>query len=459
MKIIRRLGATERAIWLRDRIYPMHFSLTAQIIGEIAPESLQFALARLQERHPLLRVRIALDSAKHPCFVEDYAPIPVRIVDRQASNQWEREVEAELAMPFRSNAAPLMRVVWVRSATISELIITCDHAIADGLSAVNLIQDLLQSLTNPDAALEQLSVPPAQEKLLPDWDRRRESFYQKLRRRSLLWLVGALYSIKQLISQPNSSPFSHRHRLHSGALSAEILTALKRQCREEKTTVNGAICAAFLLAIANQKGENQPQALKCLSPINLRPYFTGNVANDCGLYILTGLTIHAISAEMNLWELARSLKSQLMAQMTVDSLREKAVKCDRLMSVNPSPQMVQQAFVKHQGYDLMVTNLGQLNLSQQFANLRLQAIYGPGVLGGIESETVVGVASLGEQLFFTLLYPESTLSFPETEMLSQRAIQLLVRAIGFERGKSGFNRILPASTVGKMSKGGYTSQL
>jgi Condensation domain len=459
MKIIRRLGATERAIWLRDRISPMHFSLTAQIIGEIAPESLQFALARLQERHPLLRVRVALDSAKHPCFVEDYAPIPLRIISRESSHQWEREIEAELAMPFSLNTAPLMRVVWVRSSTISELIITCDHAIADGVSTVNLIQDLLQSLANPDVAIEQLSIPPAQEDLLPGWDCRRESFYQKLRTQSILWLIRAFYSIKQLISQSNPARLSHCHRLHSGALSPEFLTVLKRQCREEKTTVHAAICAAFLLAIAHQKGELQPQALKCLSPINIRPYLTDAVADECGLYMLPGITMHSVALEMNLWELARSLKSQLMAQMTADCLREKAVQCDRLISVNPSPEVVQQAFVKQQDYDLMVTNLGQLNLSQQFGHLRLQAIYGPGVMGGIESETVVGVASLGEQLFFTLLYPESTLSFPETEMLSHRAIQLLVRAIAFEGDNSGVNQILPASTVGKMSKGSYTSQL
>lgn len=72
----RRLGATEQALWLRDRAIPLHFILTAQVTGELQPTALTQALDRLQQRHPLLRVSIVLDRQHNPWFVEQPLPIP-----------------------------------------------------------------------------------------------------------------------------------------------------------------------------------------------------------------------------------------------------------------------------------------------------------------------------------------------------------------------------------------------
>ncbi len=128
----RHLGSGEHFFWLHDQVAPAHFAVTARVVGKFSTDQLKQAIAWVQQRHPLLRMRIVPDE--QPWFIEDSASIPLRIVQRKAEQHWQHEVEQELAEPFNSNQAPLVRVVLVHSTDVSELIVTCHHSIGDGLS-------------------------------------------------------------------------------------------------------------------------------------------------------------------------------------------------------------------------------------------------------------------------------------------------------------------------------------
>ena len=84
--VCRPLGALEHLFWLHDQAHPFHFALTAQIKGRFSVHQLQQALTLVQQRHPFLRVRIALDEAEQPWFVEDSTSIPLRVVQRQSDH-------------------------------------------------------------------------------------------------------------------------------------------------------------------------------------------------------------------------------------------------------------------------------------------------------------------------------------------------------------------------------------
>jgi hypothetical protein len=99
----RQLGTSERTIWLYDRVRPVHFTLAANIIGKVHLERLEQALAQVQQRHPLLNVKIALDLAEIPWFITKTQIIPIRVVKRHSPQQWQQEVARELANPFDWN--------------------------------------------------------------------------------------------------------------------------------------------------------------------------------------------------------------------------------------------------------------------------------------------------------------------------------------------------------------------
>ena len=429
--IYRPLGAEEQIFWLHDQVHPLHFALTAQIKGKFTVPQLQQALHLVQQRHPLLRVRIALDESKHPWFVEHPAYIPLRVVQRQSEQHWQREVEQEIATPFVWSQAPLVRVVLVHStngAEVSELIVICHHSIADGISVTYLIRDILQAMptatpsvyATPTAFGQSLYVPPSLEDLIIGKAPERVSLLKPFPK-----FMSDSFLLEQRAEQNNRSFVS------SGSLSAETTRLLIARCRQEQTSVHGAICAAFLLAVRQQNHSEQPQNINCSSPINLRPYLTSANQEDVSFCIAAERTLHLLSSDANFWEVARSVKQQLKQSMTSNKLFEKIFQLQEWLSTDLSPDDALQAFKDQLDYDIAVSNLTRLTIAQQFGELELQAVYGPVVTTGVKNDRLVGVTTLGDRLFFTLVCSEGVMLRSQTKKLHEEAIHLLNEAIAF----------------------------
>ena len=414
--LCRPLGAGERIFWLHDRAHPLHFALTAQISGSFSISQLQQALNLIQQRHPLLRVRIAIDETDRPWFVEHSASIPLRVVQRQSEDHWQREVEAEIATPFDWSQAPLMRAVLIRSdrdangVELFELIVVCHHSIADGISSTYLIRDILQAISTPTAFGHSHSLPPSLEQLVP-------SLAPMLACEPPPKLTGNSAAVEQ-----RSMP-ARRSYVSSGALSPETTLSLITRCRQEQTTVHAAICAAFILALRSQSPS--PQQIHCASPISLRSYLTSVDLENVICCIGSELTSHLLSPAENFWDVAHAVKQQLSDKMAPDKLFEKIHQGQEWLASNPSPDVALQVFTAQFDYDIAVSNLRRLSIEQQFPELELQAIYGPVVTTGVPTDRLVGVATLGDRLFYTLVCSELVMSRSQSELLLAEAIQLL----------------------------------
>jgi Condensation domain len=406
----RPLGAVEKIFWLRDQVQPVHFALTAQIQGKLSTEQLKRALMQVQQRHPLLRVRIALDETEQPWFVEEVTNIPLRVLRRQSEQHWQQEVETELVTPFNWNQAPLIRAVLLLSQEISELIIVCHHAIADGISGAYLIRDILQAIAVPSAILQPLPMPLSLEELMLG--------------KADAALPGCSVALQSSDFKPPEA--SSRSRLLAGSLTPEMTERLISRCRQEQTSVHATICAAFLLAIACQSDSKQQQTLSCLTPIDLQRRFMSVTDARFSLCTTAARTSHALTPNTSVWAVAQSVKQQLNSATEFKQVMVGTQQAQALMSTNPSAIQVWQGFIERYGSDIIVTNLGRLAIPQQFVQLQLRGIYGPSTLGSRNHVLGVGVATVGERLCFTLAYPpESALSPEATTQLQQDAMQLL----------------------------------
>ncbi|MGL5926476.1 phthiocerol/phthiodiolone dimycocerosyl transferase family protein [Chroococcidiopsis sp.] len=401
-----------------DQVQPAHFALTAQIQGEFSSEQLKRALMQVQQRHPLLRVRIALDETEQPWFVEEVANIPLRVLQRQSEQHWQREVETEISTPFNWKQAPLIRAVLLHSPEISELIVVYHHSIADGTSGAYLIQDILQAIAVPSTILQPLPMPLSLEELM------------------LGKADAALPDYPVALQSSDFKPpeTSSRSRLLAGSLTPETTGELISRCRQEQTSVHAAICAAFLLAIARQSGSKQQQTLKCLTPIDLQRRFMSVTDTQFSLYLSAAMTSHALTPNTSVWAVAQSVKQQLNSAMEPDRVMAAIQQTQAWMSANPSAIQVWQGFIEQYGGDITVTNLGRLAIPQQFGQLQLRGIYGPSVMPSRDDGRLLGVATVGERLCFTLVYPESVLSPTAAAQLQQDAMQLLHTAIASTSG-------------------------
>ncbi|BAY99849.1 hypothetical protein NIES37_38320 [Tolypothrix tenuis PCC 7101] len=422
--MLRQLGIEERIFWLHDQAIPLHFTMAAKVIGELQVDSLQQALAWVQQRHPLLGVRIVLDSLGNPWFTEDSATIPLRVVQRQSEQQWQQEVEQELAHPFNWNQAPLIRIVLVHAADCSELIITCHHAIADGMSVVYLLRDILQAVGIPGSQQQILPERPAYEYLTP--------IAHKIKpptKDSQLELVNP----SQTIPPAKSLHF----RLLTWSLSPEETATVILRCRQAQTSVHAAICAAFLLAIAQSHHsqndteaqsleQKQPVTLNCLTAINIRQFLTPPIQEDFGYYFTSNISAHTITPNLSLWDLAHVIKAQLNQKMSPDQIFAHLPEAQAFITSNPSIDTIKDIFQELYRYDVLVSNLGKLHIPTQYGHLQLAAIYGPSGAIHVAKGRFIGVATLGDQMFFNLLYPDSNISLTEIEHLQKKTMQLLL---------------------------------
>lgn len=432
----RPLGAWEKLFWFCSQAHPTHFALTAKIRGKFSIEQLKKTLNQVQQRHPLLRVRIAFDETQQPWFVEDAAKIPLRVVPREGEQHWQREIQKELSEPFVCTEAPLLRVVLLHSTNISELILVCHHCICDGISNILLTRDILQLLATPNAFLEPLSKIPAMEDLIPSKvDDNILSENSEFPNNS--WLKQSSLDIELLPQSPislmsakdnNFSPEILPH-LNFGSLSPETTRLLISRCQQELTTVYGAICAAFFLAITRQNPSEETHTLQCFSAINIRQYLKPMVGEHFGYYAHGKSIFQTLSTNEDLWEIARSFKHQLNQEMTPEKIFKDLLHTQGWISTNPSLTQVQQAIAEHLDGALSISNLGRVKFPAQFGNLQLQAIYGPIGIPPGGKQWVVGSVTVGKQLFLTLVLPNSSISSAGVENLLEDAIHLLNMAV------------------------------
>ena len=110
-------------------------TMVARIVGHVSERMLVNAVSKVQQRHPLLRVRIVENRDHDLWFTSEGAgAIPIEVVPRESEDHWIKVFHEACRIPFEFDARPPIRFILVQSPTESELIIFCHHVICDGLS-------------------------------------------------------------------------------------------------------------------------------------------------------------------------------------------------------------------------------------------------------------------------------------------------------------------------------------
>lgn len=212
------------------------------IKGAITESDLHASLLKIQARHPLLSSHVWEDEAGIPHFVEQdpIQRISVRTINRLTDKDWEKEFITECFTPFDTKKKPLVRLVWLKSESVSNLIFVGHHCICDGRSILNIIDETLTLLGEPEKEIGSYSSFSSIQNFIPAGIRDNKA--NKLK----TWLfskVGKLalltIAFKKEIKREN--PFF----LH-WKLSKEESSLLIEKCKSEGLSVNDALSLAFL---------------------------------------------------------------------------------------------------------------------------------------------------------------------------------------------------------------------
>jgi NRPS condensation-like uncharacterized protein len=378
---VRALGAREHMFWLMDQKHPVHLTVTAEVKGVTKAQSWRNALDAVQKRHPILSTSIKRNEAGQPALYQvDAAPIPLRVVDGRVQEHWELELDREMALPFTPEQAPLIRTVLIHKPESAVLIIIAHHAIADGMALVFLIRDLLQVLSGEQ--IEAFSFSSSGEELL-----------KKLPKREEIVQAEALQA-----RAPATEPALYREddglapRATARKLDENLTAALRERARREGTTVQGALCAALVLAGRKTSSTWRKQSVRVMSPINARAHLRAGEA--CGLYLGAGAMIPFRPGDSSdFWELARFAKQKISPSQTFQSLSASLHGLEAIMTKDMDVETAAQISAGAFARDLMVSNLGQMPYESEFGKLKLEAVWGPTALQGLDGEQNVGIAT------------------------------------------------------------------
>jgi hypothetical protein len=397
--LLRPLGAFEELFSLFDQDFPTNHALAAQITGHTTIQQWLDALDALQQRHPLLSACIDTTFNRVPHFRHVTGQrIPLRIVTSPEA-QWQQEIAETVNAPFTPDQAPLLRAVLLHQETHCSFILSSHHAVSDGISLIFLLRDILLALSGH--ALETLPLAPS-----------REIIFGASQRAS---------------TEPGLPSFAAQRHLMPHVegikLTPEQTTSFQRRAREEGVTIHSAISAALTIAGRAIDESWRDNPLRIMSPAEVRDIL--GLKDQCMVAFGGGEISIAPSASMTFWELARFTNNGLSAVKSAENLSRMI---DLQSGAVSSNLTVEQAFqLKRNAFNaqVMFSNLGRLPFDSTFGPLKLETLWAPCALRGIEGEQTLGAVTVNGSLHLTHTSPApipALLSGMEEELRKASAI-------------------------------------
>jgi hypothetical protein len=383
---IRLLGSFEHVFWLIDQNRPVHFAITAHIAGTACPDNWRQALDHVQGRRPILSVCIEGSPGSVPWFRRAAAAIPLRIVEGNPRTSWATAVGEELATPFAPSQAPLIRALLIQDGQSTAFTLVAHHSIADGLSIAYAIRDTLSALSG--GLLEPLPLSPSQEEILGASG-------------GPTALAGAS---EQQGDTSAGTPATYRAlddtrpTVKTLRLAPALTESLRHRARRERTTVHGALSAALVIAGQKVSADWQEIPLRIASPISIRQIL--NVGETCGVFLSAAICVFGRQTA-GFWEIARNAKTAVAPRQTRDGVVALLSAFEEVVGNGAEIPAAAEFIAAVFPHEATLTNLGVLTFDSRFGPLKLEAIWGPAVLLGMEGEQTIGVATINGSICLT----------------------------------------------------------
>ena len=388
--LLRPLGCAELFFHLYAQVYPVHFCLCAEIEGTVDAAALRPALDQVRERHPILQARIAHDEELGTAFYKSSRPIKLKTIYAWKDADWRPTVERELQRPMGNGSGALLRVTALRAPDVTTMVLTCHHVIADGLSAVWILNDLLSALAGKQLEAFK-SFSPIEDMILGPLPRPANTGEHPARASEP---DRAAAVSPQTRPTPPLLPANLRTNIDTAEFTKEETARLVERCRANNTTVHSMICAAAARCVS-ASGQD---IVGITSPFSLRK-LAGIESGACGVFVGAASAEVQIKEAASIWHDARHLGASLnkarSPQAVIDFMTRVSAEFSRAAGrekfvafLSDWPQTA-----------VVVSNLGVLPIAERYGPRAVRAVWGPAMLTNLpENRQTIGVCTFGGQL-------------------------------------------------------------
>ena len=412
----RKLILGERIMYV-DGAATVNCIFTAKVRGHLTLEGLIYALGKIQQKHPLLGVVIREDENGRPYFVSDtrIPPIPVHIIERQSDEDWQRVSAEQWGLSFDVRKGPLARLIWLRSADVSELMLVCAHCICDGSSILTLMRELLQVLDKPETRL--IAYPAFEDirTFIPAALTTNTGL--KIRLRLLSGLAWLILRFKTSGKIPVAGP----HYLVHWKMDRPATVQLANRCKMEQTTMHAAFAVAFMEA--HRQVMSTASHGKVISPVDIRR-FIPEIKQD---QLFAFAPIAELSASPgkgeDFWSRARRLKNELTDVIDKMDIRKLLFTSDYFHSAGR--YMVNLLKQTDGTHDVTLSNMGKLDIPEQYDNFELETIYSPSAAFPWRNANTLVISTFRGQADFSFISQEAFLPSEKAGAILQQMQVLL----------------------------------
>lgn len=430
------LSGFEKAFCLSEPRVPINFAITARFAGEPDEAALRKALLVLRDFYPMAAIRLVKDEHGEPCFsTEGVDGFPLKVIDQAGDDEWQKVVGQELGDDFDLAHGPLVRAVLLKRSAGTDLILTFHHGIADGMSAVYFLRDLLSLVQDPTKDLPVMARPDRLLDRIPAKVKESPGVKMKIAgMKTGLWLMQHIKPFASFYAPADrlidaSPPWQH-FRIASRCLTPAQTSHLALRCREEGTSVHAALSAAWLRARLAVHPDRKGWKRTISSPVNLRGQI--QLENTFGMVMSNAITTVDCSPERGFWDVAREMKRLLQQESQTGRVYHWLLTMYGLMDLplNTLRRAVPIFATQPLNYDFSMSNLGQLPIPLRAGSLELEAVYGP-VVNTSEQELTVGIATVLNRLTMTLTFRDFVLNPVDAQSMADKAIDILGQAAGW----------------------------
>ncbi len=439
-------------------------TVVARIKGNVSESLLKNAVAKVQQRHPNLRVRIMDDNDHVLWFTSDgVKEIPVKVVPRESDDHWIDVFHEECQIPFEFDTQPAIRFILVQSPIQSELIIFCHHIICDGMSLAYLARDLMLHLGDPTREVEVLPDPvPIDRDTMPKEVSLNAVVRFLMNRINKKWEGDKVFFDQEDYRNLNEAYWkNYKHQMLSVELSEAQTSALVERCRKEEVTVNSALTTASVGAQYGVQGD-KPYHSSIVVAGSLRNRLQRPAGEVMGFYA-GGVTLkYKYDRKISFWENARKLHRKLKPLYTNKNLFKEPItwcylepgilesfsfkmigglvppdftRYHKLSAFSKRDDVI-LSVLKREKMDSLdrinmgtaVTNLTRLDFPRNYGSLELdRLIMNPGGAYPLALvNLVLGAVTCAGKLSLVLEYAEETVDTRTMERIKDKAMEFLL---------------------------------
>jgi NRPS condensation-like uncharacterized protein len=272
----------------RSHLYSpnIHICFVVEFRTILDTEDLNTAVNKVFKKYPILRSSVRFDEdGKASYYIEEEVEPDFYEKKYTGEKGWISVVVEEQKKPFVLDRAPLIRFTCLKDEDNLQLIMCLHHILADGLSCVKILQDIMFFVQNPMQTVTTQPSKLLQE--LPLFKNERLSLTVK-------FFVGMLnkqwrkaphiFSKEEYLTMREVYWGERSHTIEVAEIGFEKVSELRKKCHEKGVTVNTFLITLLLKCAQKSEKKNKKVGIA----VSIRPEETsvGNFASAISIEYL-----------------------------------------------------------------------------------------------------------------------------------------------------------------------------